>query len=695
VTETELERMVVRLVGEAAQYQKMMDDAVKTAKETASKVEELTKKIEGFGKGLAAFGKSALGWLGGLGAAGSLAAMFQAFEASEKRMNRLSAAIDASGHAVGPTLERYKAFAKQIADTTLATKGQVYELLQMAESFGMSGDAAEKSVKTAQAIAAAKGGEARAYLRVQQAMDDGNVQMLRYMLRMRGVKDESKILEQAHKMIASGQKILEKQTETAEFQFNQLKKTLGAVTVEIGGMVARAIVPAVKAFRSLVGAIMDAGPAAKTLVIASVALFATLALLPSVISLIVTVTGSAVTGFLALKAASVAFWTFMFANPALLAVVGLTLLAGVVVAVGKSFAASSESARKFQEGLDRIAESAKGFSAAFGRRSQRIVDTGEQIGATEGPEKQAEYLEAQYKRLEAERKKTEELVKRDESYLKRWDNIWRRKGEGYDIAKAQLDAHKKELDGVTEAAKKVGDAMSAIKDPEKDEKLIKAVSDSLVKMKEQIAVFGLTGHEMEIAKFKAKGFTDEFLKGLISVGNKLDGLNAYKKLLGEGKHVTEEFLSPQQKFAEHVDHLNQLLDVGAITWRTYALAVNKAADGVNKTGGALEKIQGLTSGSAEALGKISAYTERLFPSTGLRQIGGVTLPEKPTAITDVVPDIRTGAPAQLAPRERIERAAKKTPGELAIEKLLTEIRDALKEQRKGPKIDIKPGAGLT
>jgi hypothetical protein len=313
VTETELERMVVRLVGEAAQYQKMMDDAVKTAKDTASKVEELTKKIEGFGKGLASFGKSALGMLGGLGAVGSLSAMFGKFEDREKQLNRLSAAIDASGHAVGPTMERYKEFTKAIADNTLATKGEVYGLLQMAESFGMSGEAAEKAVKTAQALAAAKGGEATHYLRVQQALDEGNVHMLRYMLRMRGVTDESKILAQAQKMVASGQKILEKQAETAEFQFNQLKKTLSSVMLEIGGLVAKGVVPAVKAFRTLTNSIMEAGPVVKTLVTGTIALMATLALLPTVISLVVTVCSNAVGGFLALKTASVALFTFLAA----------------------------------------------------------------------------------------------------------------------------------------------------------------------------------------------------------------------------------------------------------------------------------------------------------------------------------------------------------------------------------------------
>jgi hypothetical protein len=258
-----------------------------------------------------------------------------------------------------------------------------------------------------------------------------------------------------------------------------------------------------------------------------------------------------------------------------------------------------------------------------------------------------------------------------------------------------MEESQKEVDIFTEASKRLNDALAAVQDPMTVSKLLNQFSGAFVKMKEQVDVFGLVGHEAEIAKFKIMGFSDEFLKGMVKVANKLEGMNAYKKLLGEGKHITEQFLSPQQKFAEHVDHLNQLLDVGAITWRTYSLAVNKAADGVNKTGGALEKLQGLTSGSAEALAKVSAYTERLFPSTGLRQVGGVALPEKPAEIRDVVPDIRTGAPAQLAPKDRIARAAKKTPGELAIENLLTEIRDALKEQRKGPKLDIKPGAGLT
>lgn len=64
--EVELEKMVVRLVGESASYQKMLQQAQRMTADVADKVAEAGKRIEGLGKSVGAFAGGATAALGGI-----------------------------------------------------------------------------------------------------------------------------------------------------------------------------------------------------------------------------------------------------------------------------------------------------------------------------------------------------------------------------------------------------------------------------------------------------------------------------------------------------------------------------------------------------------------------------------------------------------------------------------------------------
>jgi hypothetical protein len=272
LTEVELERLVVRLVGDATGYRAMLESAAQQTDSTAANVQSVKGRIEQYAKGLEGFARSAVGALGAAGIVASLSSLFSMFSGAERSTTKLTAAIEASGRAAGPVVEDYNKFAKAVAGSTLATAGSVKGLLQQAESFGVHGDAAKSAVKNAIALAAAKGGEASSYIRATIAMAEGNVFMLRHILHMRGVKDESEVLRRAQALIASGWKQATAETQTASGQITQLQKNLKSLFIDIGGLVAGALQPLVGALNAAVTWFRELDPGVRRAATAAVLL---------------------------------------------------------------------------------------------------------------------------------------------------------------------------------------------------------------------------------------------------------------------------------------------------------------------------------------------------------------------------------------------------------------------------------------
>jgi hypothetical protein len=263
---------VVRLVGDPASFRAMLEGAAQQTESTAVNVQAAKGRIEQYAKSLESFAKSAVGALQTAGITASLSALFGMYSAAERSTAKLTAAIEASGRAAGPVVEDYNKFAKAVAGSTLATAGSVKGLLQQAESFGVHGDAAKTAVKNAIALAAAKGGEASSYIRATIAMAEGNVFMLRHILHMRGVKDESEVLKRAQALIASGWKQATAETQTASGQIVQLQKNMKSLFIDIGGLVAGALQPLVGALNAAVTWFRELDPGVRRAATAAVLL---------------------------------------------------------------------------------------------------------------------------------------------------------------------------------------------------------------------------------------------------------------------------------------------------------------------------------------------------------------------------------------------------------------------------------------
>lgn len=245
MNETELERIVVRLVGEGSEYQKMLTDAVKNTEAAAGQVKQAAAQIEGFKNSLVGFGQQMIGALGMFGVASSLKSAFDASQQLEQGQIRLRNTIQATGQDVTAATARFTALAESISKDTLLTKGQIFAMTQRATAMGLNAETAERVVRNSVALAGATGQEAEGLLRAAAAIERGNYQLARRQLGLQGVKDETELVRIVNNMMVGGMKTQQELAETASGKLEKLGRSLRSLNVELGGIVASAIQPVV------------------------------------------------------------------------------------------------------------------------------------------------------------------------------------------------------------------------------------------------------------------------------------------------------------------------------------------------------------------------------------------------------------------------------------------------------------------
>lgn len=270
MNETELGAMIVRLMGDGSSYQSMLSTAESAIKQTAKQVESATKVIEAFGGGLKSFAANALGALAVFGVATSAQGAFDKFADREKTLLRLTAAIESNGRAVGPVMKEYMAFADAVSAQTLTTKSSTLSMLKQVEAMGFSGDAAKRVIANSIAMAAVNDGSAENYIRVTAAMEQGNLQLLRRIPGLRGIKDQTELVTRAQQMLTTGMKIATADAESTSGQIEHLKRSLNSLSIEVGGLIAQAIRPLVVWLRQGVDAFNALDPTVKKTVVAVV-----------------------------------------------------------------------------------------------------------------------------------------------------------------------------------------------------------------------------------------------------------------------------------------------------------------------------------------------------------------------------------------------------------------------------------------
>ena len=91
-----------------------------------------------------------------------------------------------------------------------------------------------------------------------------------------------------------------------------------------------------------------------------------------------------------------------------------------------------------------------------------------------------------------------------------------------------------------------------------------------------------------------------------------------QKLIEKGKHITEQYMTPQEKMAKHQAELNELLEAGAIDMETFRRATEQVKDETKKLNTELLQVQATAAGSNDAYQKIEEYRmmrKGMFEST--------------------------------------------------------------------------------
>lgn len=245
---TELETLLVRLVGDASAYLKTLDEVQHKTEQTSTSVSDSVNKI---GTSLAVAGAAMTAAFG--------AAAYQAFDAwseAEKIGLQLTATLEANQRDVAALSAEYQEFATQLQATTTAEDDATLALLKQAESFQLTGTAAKKATADSLALAAVNDSSAQAMIRITAAMAQGDIERAMMFSRMipqlRGVKDQLEFTDRYNKLVASGQKVLSRELETGAGAWKRLKNDIGNANEEIGKVISGAIVPLANSLREAV-----------------------------------------------------------------------------------------------------------------------------------------------------------------------------------------------------------------------------------------------------------------------------------------------------------------------------------------------------------------------------------------------------------------------------------------------------------
>lgn len=542
MNETELERLVVRLVGDGSSYLKMLKEAETASEQTAKKVEGLFSAVTGAAAGLA----------GGLGLKHWLTEGFENFSEAEGISIKLTAALEANGRAVEETRDEYEAFARSMEKVSTAEDDAVLNTLRMAEGFQLTGTAAENAVKQAYALAAATDVSAETALRVTAALEKGDVERAqmfsRSILPLRGIKDEAEFVAKATALVDTGFKVMGREAETASGQlkvlhrdYGNLLEEFGKTTSEIVKPVASAMVSVVGWFRQLPPVVKDVAVVVSSLVVALGTLGAVWPLLATGIAAVTTNIGAMLT---AMKAAALNPFTWVVAAIALLAM----LLAKVT--------GLTDALKALNEEMDKAKEFDKAFADRERRETARIMAS---------IPKQGELGRA-------------EALERELS----------------DAAKV-LDMYKGKMEEAQKVMEETFPSMERYKQASVDVRHYTGLIDAL---RERIAAI----KKEQVADIRAAGAPSVGAGGIVGGGflGAIAGLpalaakaarevkaamDAWDSILEESKRTTEEFRTDQEKLEDRLMKLTEMLAYGTISWETYSRAVD-AATNANKANSA-------------------------------------------------------------------------------------------------------------
>lgn len=197
-------------------------------------------------------------------AAMGAAAVYE-FDQADNASRKLDAALESNGRAVESVGAEYRKFAAEIQKKTKTQDDDVVSLLQQAESLGVTGEAAKRAAQNAIALGAAKGMAAESALRMTVALESGNAALLqRHLPALKAIKDPTEKAAKAQELLGKMFSVAEAEAKTFSGQMTQLKNETGDFLEDIGKVISGGLTPYIASVRELVSWLQSLSPEMKT-----------------------------------------------------------------------------------------------------------------------------------------------------------------------------------------------------------------------------------------------------------------------------------------------------------------------------------------------------------------------------------------------------------------------------------------------
>jgi len=253
--EEELENLIVRITGDASGYEDMLEEASEKGEEAADNIEKSASRIERLGESVKGFFKSAIEAVTGIGAKNELEDFLDAFAEAEEVDIQVSAALRANKRDVESLMKSYAEFATEIEHQTTLSDESVKLLLKQAETFGLTGKAAERAAKDAIALSSITGGSAQAMIRLTAALSRGDIdtakRFARLVPQLRGIKDNAEFVKKATDLMNAGWEVATEKAGTAHGMLKQLDEMIGDIKEELGKTVSDVIKPFIESLKDI------------------------------------------------------------------------------------------------------------------------------------------------------------------------------------------------------------------------------------------------------------------------------------------------------------------------------------------------------------------------------------------------------------------------------------------------------------
>lgn len=569
--ETELERLIIRLVGDGSEYQKMLEQAAASSQEAARQVEQATGRMEQMTNQLNAAGTAMVAVGAAMTAAFGMVSReaLGNFQEAEAIGLKLNAVLESNGRSVETLTKNYQEWAVALEKTTTMEDDATLALLGQAEAFDLTGESAKKAVKDAIALAAVVGGQADSYLRLTAQIAKGDIETAMSMARMvpqlRGIKNETEFLTKANKLFETGMKAAEAEMKSSAGSMKALKRDYGNMLEDIGAVIAQGLQPivswlseTVKWFRGLDDSV-KAGAAVLLGFGTGVGILLT-AVGGSILvynNLIVTLTRYITTAQLAT--------TWSIAMQA--AFVGL---AGYIVfKVITSLYGLNQKLDEYNATVQRSRDMSDSLTSSFKTQTAAIIANARAAPAAD----RSAQLEKDLKQAEAALENYKDVLKQTEAdvtgaqdglvksfaHAATFGVFQDPFGKLKEVDAAAIAAAGSAVEAAKNRVKELTAEMDRFKNPKLDPKLVRDVEELTKKLQEQVQTHGMATEAAEIHKLKLAGATDAMLANA-------RGLQDMNAQLDSAKKAKEEAADAAKKLQDDIKGLTQSLESEIATW---------------------------------------------------------------------------------------------------------------------------------